>query len=62
MNEANELADFLRAQAKNGDFAHDRERFERAADLLESVTIPAPRKDPAPVAKKDAAPAKQADA
>ena len=58
MNEAAELADFLRAQAQNGDFAHDRVRFERAADLLDSVTIPAPRKDPAPVAKAAAAPSK----
>lgn len=58
MNEAKELAEFLRAQANNGDFAHDRERFARAADLLESLTIPAPRKDPAPVAKPAAAPAK----
>ena len=29
------LADFLRGQAATGDFGHDRERFARAADLLD---------------------------
>jgi hypothetical protein len=31
------LAEFLRGQAASGDFAHDRERFVRAADLLQAA-------------------------
>ncbi len=36
------LAEFLRGQAASGDFGHDRERFARAAELLQAVGEAAP--------------------
>jgi len=61
MSERSDLADFLRQQARSADFGHDRERFARAADLLEAPDA-APETPPSPTPESAAAPAAESAA